>query len=97
MSKYILVIKGVGEMEYQAIRDDLAKQYEAKGMEVPIFTYLPQDYAEIELVWIDEEMEKEAFSKALKATDMGQKLREYLTRDFLANLDHPLEIKVDNQ
>lgn len=75
MTKYILVIKGVGEMEYQAIRNDLVKQYEAKGMEVPIFTWLPQDYAEIELVWIDEEMEKEAFSKALEATDMGQSVK----------------------
>jgi hypothetical protein len=67
----------------------LAKQYEAKGMEVPIFTHLPQDYAEIELVWIDEEMEKEAFSKALEVTDMGQKIKEYL-----ANLDCPFELKV---
>jgi hypothetical protein len=72
VTKYILVIKGVGELEYQAIRDDLAKQYEAKGMEVPIFAYLPQDYAEIELVWIDEEMERAAFSSALEKTNMGK-------------------------
>ena len=66
MVKYILVIKGVDELEYQAIRDDLVRQYEAKGMEVPIFTHLPQDYAEIELVWIDEEMEKESTRLALE-------------------------------
>lgn len=78
MSKYILVIKGVSELEYNGITVDLAKQYEAKGMEVPIFAWLPQDYAEIELVWIDEEMEKEAFSKSLEMTDMGRKIKEHL-------------------
>lgn len=92
MVKYILVIKGVLWIEYVSIKKDLTEQYQAKGMEVPIFAYLPQDYAEIELVWIDEEMEKEAFGKALEATDMGQKIKEHL-----ANLGCPFELKVAAQ
>lgn len=64
--KYILLIKGVSFDEYQQIREDLAKQYTAKGLEVPFFVCLPQDYVEIEVLWIDEEMEKERFSKSLE-------------------------------
>jgi len=62
---YILIIKGVSDPEYQAIKDDLSRQYAAKGMEVPLFTFLPQDYAEIEVLWIDEEVEKENYKLSL--------------------------------
>lgn len=62
MVKYILVIKGVPLHIYEAVKEDLAKQYQAKEIESPIFCHLPGDYAEIEVVWIDEEMEKYHFS-----------------------------------
>lgn len=66
MVKYILAIKGVSFDEYKEIREDLAKQYEAKGIEIPLFVHLPQDYPEIELIWIDEEMEKERFETSIR-------------------------------
>lgn len=83
MVKYILVIKGVNEPEYRAIKEDLTEQYQAKGMEVPIFSYLPQDYAEIELVWIDEEMERDAFSIALEKTNMGKSIDNLLKTEIV--------------
>lgn len=64
---YILIIKGVSDPEYQSIKEDLAKQYIAKGLEVPIFTMLPQDYAEIEVLWIDETIEKENYKLSLES------------------------------
>lgn len=62
---FILVIKGVTLDEYKAIKQDLAEQFQAKGLEVPVFAMLPQDYAEIEVLWIDEGMEKENFALSL--------------------------------
>ena len=65
---YILIIKGVTQSEYQSIKEDLTSQYKAKGAEVPIFAYLPQDYAEIEVLWIDREMERDNFKEALQSS-----------------------------
>lgn len=79
MAKYILVIKGVDDPEFQSIRDDLIEQYKSKDMEVPIITRLPQDYAEIEVVWIDEEMERESTRQALELTDLGQRAKAFLS------------------
>lgn len=65
---YILIIKGVNDIEYRDIVSDLTNQYKAKGLEVPIFAYLPQDYAEIEVLWIDREMEISNYKLALDST-----------------------------
>lgn len=50
----ILIIYGALPMaQYEAIRDDLVKQFVAKGLEPPFFVNLPADYTGIEAVWIE--------------------------------------------
>ena len=74
MANYILVIKGVSFPEYEKIREDLIKQYQSRGAEAPILAWLPQDYPEIEIVWINEEMEKENFAKSLEVSKGRQEI-----------------------
>ncbi len=64
--KCIVVIKGVTVEDYQRIRMDLVQQMETRGMIIPLFALLPTDYLDIEIVWLDEEMEKDLFSKSLQ-------------------------------
>jgi hypothetical protein len=50
----ILIIYGVmSTNDYLAIRDDLAKQFEAKGLDKPIFVNFPADYYGLEVVWLE--------------------------------------------
>lgn len=64
--KCIIVIKGVSLRDYLSIRDDLASQIKEKGWEIPLFAHLPADYTEIEVVWLDDEMERAMFSESLE-------------------------------
>jgi diphthamide synthase (EF-2-diphthine--ammonia ligase) len=64
--KFIIVIKGTTVPEYELIRQDIADQLKAMGMPPFLFARLSADYTEIEVVWIDEDMEKEQYSEALK-------------------------------
>ena len=66
--KCIIVIKGVPKNIYEEIRQDLSSQMEGKGMTIPLFAFLSTDYMEIEVVWLDEDMEKSMFSESLKST-----------------------------
>lgn len=66
---YILIIKGVTDLEYRDIKADLTEQYQAKNREVPFFAWIPQDYAEIDILWVDEEVEKDNFKESLKHID----------------------------
>lgn len=66
--KCIIVVKGVSYEAYEEIRRDLIQQMESKGMIIPLFTLLPADYTDIEVVWLDEEMEKEKFIESLKVS-----------------------------
>jgi hypothetical protein len=63
--KCIVVIKGVTVEDYQRIRMDLVQQMETRGMIIPLFALLPADYSDIEIIWLDEEMEKDLFAKSL--------------------------------
>jgi hypothetical protein len=65
--KCIIVIKGVAKRDYEEIRQDLISQMESKGMPIPLFASLPADYVEIEVVWLDEDMEKAMFSETLES------------------------------
>lgn len=64
--KCILVIKGVTLQDYNRIREDLTKQFNDRNIPLPLFCLLPADYTEIEVVWLDEDMEKAMYSEALK-------------------------------
>lgn len=64
--KFIIVIKGTTVDEYELIRQDITDQLKAMDMPPFLFARLPADYTEIEVVWIDEDMEKEQFSEALE-------------------------------
>lgn len=67
---YILIIKGISSLEYQSIKDDLTKQYQAKGMEVPAFCRLPQE-AEVEVLWIENyKLSLESMSHNVKMMSM---------------------------
>lgn len=66
--KCIIVIRGLDMQSYEHTRADLISQMESKGMSIPLFASLPADYTEIEVVWLDEDMEKAMFSQALKET-----------------------------
>lgn len=70
--KCILVIKGVGVDTYDEIRKDLTQQIKDKDWDTPLFVLLPADYTEIEVVWLDEDMEKALFSESLKQTIKGK-------------------------
>ena len=65
--KCIIVIKGVSLQDYLNIRQDLTNQIKEREWEVPLFCHLyAADYADIEVVWLDEEMEKAMFSESLE-------------------------------
>lgn len=65
--KCIIVIKGVSLQDYLNIRQDLTNQIKEKEWEVPLFCHLyTADYAEIEVIWLDEEMERAMFSESLE-------------------------------
>lgn len=64
--KCIIVIKGVTVEDYLRIRKDLTEQMEVRQMIIPLFALLPADYSDIEIVWLDEELEKDLFSKSLQ-------------------------------
>lgn len=66
---YILIIKGVTDIEYRDIKADLTEQYQAKKQEVPFFAWIPQEYAEIDILWVDEQVEKDNFKESLKHID----------------------------
>lgn len=66
--KCIIVIKGVSLDIYRMIRQDLTSQIQEKDWSVPLFCCLPSDYTDIEVVWLDEDMEKAMFSEALQET-----------------------------
>jgi hypothetical protein len=56
--KFIIVIRGVEEVMYEAIRKDIVEQCKEANYPVPIFAYLPSYTQEaIEIVWVDKEME----------------------------------------
>lgn len=76
---YILIIKGVTDTEYQRIKADLTEQYQAKNQEVPFFAWIPQDYAEIDILWVDEEVEKDNFKASLASINVSA---ESVNRDF---------------
>lgn len=85
--KFIIVIKGTTVAEYELIRQDIAAQLLAMEMPPFLFARLPADYTEIEVVWIDEDMEKEQFSEALK-----EGIKSYpQMKDF-----GPMEVNVEN-
>lgn len=69
MAKYILVLRGsfLGD-DYEGLKNHISEQYQAKGMDVPIFAQLPGDEYSIEVVWIDEEMEKYHFATSVNST-----------------------------
>lgn len=69
-TNFILVIKGVSISDYEGIRSDLESQFKQRGIEPPFFCYLPSDYAEIETLWIDEDMEMERFRESLQQTSI---------------------------
>lgn len=51
----IIVILGVSQEDYLAIREDLQNQIRALGVDpMPLFTRLPADYTGIEIVWVEE-------------------------------------------
>lgn len=64
--KAIIMIRHVSMAEYEIIRDDLTRQMMDRGWDIPIFVMLPGDYPDIEVVWLDEEMEKEKFIEVIK-------------------------------
>lgn len=64
--KCIIVIKGVSKEEYEDIREDLTRQFNERNIPMPLFCLLPADYADIDIVWIDEEMEKENYAKVVE-------------------------------
>lgn len=64
--KAIVVIRSVSIAEYEIIRDDLTRQMMDREWDLPVFATLPGDYPEIEVVWLDEKMEKEKFIEIIK-------------------------------
>lgn len=70
--KCIIVIKGVTRLDYERIRLDLVEQITRRGFGIPLFCRLPADYSDIEVVWLDEEMEKSMFSEALKGVQENE-------------------------
>jgi len=70
--KYIIVIKGVMYQEYQQIREDLIIQIKSIGWQVPLFCHLPSDYADIKVVWLNEDIEKAMFAQALQEEEKSQ-------------------------
>lgn len=63
----IIIIRGVGyPTEYQEIRNDIASQISALQLPTPLFAYLPGDYSDIEVVWLDQEMERQRYVEALR-------------------------------
>lgn len=76
--KYILVIKGVSQSDYEGIKEDLVKQYEAKEMALPFFVNLPGEYPELEVLWIDEEMEKHHYALTVNSSS-GKVIDDFRT------------------
>lgn len=85
--KFIIVIKGTTVAEYELIRQDISNQLLAMDMPPFLFARLPADYTEIEVVWIDEDMEKEQFSEALEEVRKSYPQM----KDF-----GPMEVNVEN-
>lgn len=81
--KYILVIKGVSQSDYQGIKEDLVKQYEAKEIAPPFFVHLPGEYPEMEVLWIDEEMEKHHYALTVNSSS-GRVIDDFRTMQTVA-------------
>lgn len=63
---FILVIKGISEVEYNLVCENLLKQFKAKYNDSPIFCYLPNcDYPEIEIIWFDEQIERDNWKQII--------------------------------
>jgi hypothetical protein len=65
--KCIIIIRGLLYPNYMEVRKDLTAQFEEKGQPVPFFCQLPADYTDIEVVWIDKELEAEQYTQALRS------------------------------
>lgn len=61
----IVTISNTTMDEYLSIVKDLTRQFEDRGITLPFFVHLPHQSAEINVVWVDEEIEKDHYAKIL--------------------------------
>lgn len=67
--KCIIVIRGVDQQFYNYLRADLTQQLLERGVpeaDLPLFALLPSDLAEIEVIWLDEQMDFAKYQAALQ-------------------------------
>lgn len=73
--KAIIVIKIAHPDAYEIVRDDLERQMKESGWDLPIFCRLnpnPDFGEEIDVVWIDDDIEKEKFIEIIRQQRGGQ-------------------------
>jgi len=73
--KAIIVIKIAHPGEYEIVRDDLERQMKERGWDLPIFCRLNPNLdfgEEIDVVWIDDDIEKEKFIEIIRQQRGGQ-------------------------